>query len=67
LPADQKIAISQDRIHEFGRKVTLKADDERVRNQLADRFRSVGLPVPAVDEIVDTLKMDRTTARKSFN
>jgi len=64
LVTDKKIAIAQDVIHEFGRKVTLKADEERMRSQLTDRFRSLGLQAPTADEIIDTLKLDRTTARK---
>jgi selenocysteine-specific elongation factor len=44
--------------------VTLKADEERMRSQLTDRFRSLGLQAPTADEIIDTLKLDRTTARK---
>jgi selenocysteine-specific elongation factor len=64
LVADKKIAVAQDLIHEFGRKVTLKADEERMRAQLANRFRSFALQVPTADEIIDALQLDRTTARK---
>lgn len=64
LAADKKIALAQDVIHEFGRKVTLKADEERMRNQLTERFRTLGLQAPAPDELIDSLKLDRNTARK---
>jgi selenocysteine-specific elongation factor len=64
LIADRKLAITQDIIHEYGRKVTLKADEEQIRNQLLDRFQSLGLQVPPPDEVIDTLKLDRLTARK---
>jgi len=64
LAAEKKIAVSQDILHEFGRTVTLKADEERMRQQLAERFRSLGLHVPAPDELIDNLKLDRNTARK---
>jgi selenocysteine-specific elongation factor len=64
LVTDKKIAIAQDVIHAFGRKVTLKADEERMRSQLTDRFRSLGLQAPTADEIIDALKLDRMTARK---
>ena len=64
LASEKTIALSQDIIYEFGRKVTLKADEERMRVQLADRFRSLGLQAPAPDEMIDSLKLDRNTARK---
>src|SRR5438046_6884632 len=35
-----------------------------MRVQLADRFRSLGLQAPAPDEMIDSLKLDRNTARK---
>jgi len=64
LVADKKIAVAQDVIHEFGRKVTLKADEEKIRGQIAERFRSLGLQVAPADEVIDALKVDRNTARK---
>jgi selenocysteine-specific elongation factor len=64
LAGDKKIVASHDIIHEFGRKVTLQADEERMRDQLSERFRSLGLQVPTPDELIDGLKLDRTRARK---
>jgi selenocysteine-specific elongation factor len=64
LVADKKISVAQDVIHEFGRKVTLKSDEERMRSQLAERFQSLGLQAPSADEIIESLKLDRNTARK---
>jgi len=64
LIADKKLAVSQDAIHEYGRKVTLKADEEQMRNQITERFQSQGLAVPSPDELIDGLKLERTTARK---
>jgi len=64
LSADKKIAVAQDVVHEYGRKVTLKADEERIRAQLAERFQNLGLQVDSANEIIDTLKVDRTIARK---
>ena len=64
LVADKKISVAQDVIHEFGRKITLKADEERVREQLTERVRSLGIQAPAPDELIDSLKLDRNTARK---
>ncbi|MBI4474632.1 MAG: selenocysteine-specific translation elongation factor, partial [Acidobacteria bacterium] len=64
LIADRKIGVSQDVIHEYGRKVTLKADEERMRSELSERFRTLGLQAPSPDELIDSLKLDRTTAKK---
>jgi selenocysteine-specific elongation factor len=64
LVADSKIVLAQDLIHAFGRRVTLKADEEKMRNQIADRFKSLGLQVPAPDDLITSLKLDRNTARK---
>ena len=64
LVADNKIALAQEVIHETGRKVVLKADEERMRVQLAERFRSLGLQAPSADEVIRALKFDRVTARK---
>ena len=44
--------------------VTLKADEEKMRNQLSERFKSLGLQVPTPDDLITSLKLDRNTARK---
>jgi len=64
LAADKKIVVAQDVIYEFGRRVTLKADEEQIREKLAERFRSHGLQAAAPDELIDGLKLNRITARK---
>ncbi|HEY2381121.1 MAG TPA: selenocysteine-specific translation elongation factor [Terriglobia bacterium] len=64
LTAERKLAMTLDVIHEFGRKVTLKADEELMRGRLLQQFQSQGLQAASSDEVIDTLKLDRTTARK---
>jgi selenocysteine-specific elongation factor len=64
LVGDKKISVAQDIIHEFGRTITLKADEQRIRTQLLERFQSLGLQAASADEVIDALKLDRTTARK---
>ncbi len=64
LAADRQIAVAGDVISEFGRTVTLKAGEERIKSSLAERFRSLGLQAPSPDEIINTLKLDRNLARK---
>jgi selenocysteine-specific elongation factor len=64
LTADAKIAVANDVVHEFGRQVTLKADEEQMRAALAGRFRSLGLQAASAEEVIDALKLDRNIARK---
>ena len=64
LVADKKIAGAQDVIHEFGRKVTLKTDEEAMRSQIIGRLRSAGLQAPGLEELIGGLKIDKNTARK---
>ncbi len=64
LLAEKKLAVTQDVIHEYGRKITLRADEEQMRTRLTERFQSLGLQVPPPDELIDALKLDKTTARK---
>ncbi len=44
--------------------MTLAGADEKLREQLADRFRQLGLQVPTPDEVAASAGVDRTTARK---
>jgi selenocysteine-specific elongation factor len=64
LVADKKIVLAQDLIHAFGRTVTLKADEEKMRDQLSERLKSLGLQVPTPDDLISSLRLDRNTARK---
>jgi len=64
LVAGKQLVVTQDTIQEFGRKVTLKGGEEQIRNQLIERFQTLGLRVPTPDELIDALKADRITARK---
>jgi selenocysteine-specific elongation factor len=64
LASDKKIVLAQEVIYEYGRAVTLNADEERMRVQLAERFRSLGLQIASMDETIDALKLNRQTARK---
>ena len=64
VDSDEVVSPTFTLIHEYGRKVTLKADEEQIRSQLAERFQSLGLQVPTPDELIDSLKLDRNTARK---
>src|SRR5262249_12052123 len=62
LAGDKKISLGQDVVYEYGRKVILKQDEEQMRDQIAERFQSLGLQVPLTDELIGGLKLDRTIA-----
>jgi selenocysteine-specific elongation factor len=64
LVADKKIELAHEVIHEPERKVALTSEEVRMRDQLAERFRSMGLQAPSADEVINSLKLDRVTARK---
>ena len=58
------LVVDQDVVHAHGRAMTLHGADDRLRTQLAERFRELGLQVPAPDEVAAGAGVDRTTARK---
>jgi len=58
------IALDQDLVHVHGRVVTLKDDDARMRKQLEERFRALGLQAPSADEVIRELNLERGPARK---
>jgi len=62
--AEHKLASSQDFVHDFGRKVTLQGEQERMRADLQARFQTLGLEASSVDQVIDSLKLDKATARK---
>jgi selenocysteine-specific elongation factor len=62
--AERKLGVSQDLVHDFGRKVTLQGEQEQMRADLQARFQVLGLQASSVDQVIDSLKLDRTTARK---
>ena len=44
--------------------MTLGGEDARIRGLLADRYQSLGLQAPSVDEVIAALGVERETARK---
>ena len=64
LVSDKKIVLAHELIHAFGQRVTLKAEEEKMRDQLTARFQSLGLQVPTPDDLINSLKLNRETARK---
>ena len=64
LVARKVLVVDQDVVHAHGRAMTLAGADEKLRVQLADRFRQLGLQVPTPDEVAAGAGVDRTSARK---
>ena len=64
LVGEKQLAVDQDIVHVFNRTVTLGDEEERIRRLLTERFRSLGLQVPAAEDVIAGLNVDRQTARK---
>jgi selenocysteine-specific elongation factor len=64
LASSKKITIAQDIVHEYGRKITLSSSEQRIRSQVAERFRSLGLRAASAEEAIGTLNLDRSLAGK---
>ena len=64
LVARKVLVMDQDVVHVHGRGMTLQGEDEKLRAQLATRFRELGLQVPSPDEVIAGAGIDRTTGRK---
>jgi selenocysteine-specific elongation factor len=64
LTIDRKISMLHDLVQEFGRKPTLRSDEERMRALLLRRFEDLGLQASPPDQIIESLGLDRPAARK---
>jgi selenocysteine-specific elongation factor len=64
LVRDHHVALDQDLVHLHGRVITLRDDERRMRAQLEDRFRALGLQAPSADDLIRELQLERISARK---
>jgi len=64
LAATKQVALEQDAVRAYDRVLTLSEDEARMRAQLEERFRALGLQVPGVDEVIRELGLDRQRARR---
>jgi selenocysteine-specific elongation factor len=64
LAVDRKVGLDQDLVHVFGRQISLAGDEARIREQLEERFRTLGLQAASPDEVIASLNLERLTARK---
>jgi selenocysteine-specific elongation factor len=59
-----KLAITADAVHLPGRGVVMKDDEAESRHVIEQTFSSAGLRVPALKDVLATLKIDRPRAQK---
>jgi selenocysteine-specific elongation factor len=64
LASEKKIQLDQDVVRTFGRSTSLQGADEAAREQLAAKFRELGLRAPPPDEVAAAAGVDRAAARK---
>jgi selenocysteine-specific elongation factor len=60
----REVAADQDLLRLFNRSLTLDVETQRIRERLAERFRTLGLQAPAPDDVMAELGVERQTGRK---
>jgi selenocysteine-specific elongation factor len=63
LTQDPTLRVTGEFIHLSSHKLALKADEERAMSSIESAFRSAGLAVPGLDEVLNSTGVDRTRAR----
>jgi len=58
------LEVSGEFVHLAGREVIMKDDEAESRKQIEDAFAAAGLKVPALQEVLDGLKIDKVRAQK---
>jgi selenocysteine-specific elongation factor len=58
------LGISKDLVHAAGRSVALSSEEDTGKKIILEAFRSAGLAVPSVDEVLARLKIDRARAKQ---
>jgi len=64
LVHEKQLEISGDQIHLAGRNVTMKDEEAESKAIIEKAFVSAGLQVPALKDVLASLKVDRTRAQK---
>jgi selenocysteine-specific elongation factor len=63
LVTSRRVALDQEVVQLFDRAVTLADDERRIRDLLVERYGSLGLQAPGIDEVIAGLDLDRRKAR----
>jgi selenocysteine-specific elongation factor len=64
LGREKKIEVQGEQVRLAGRGVQMKDDEAESKQQIEDAFKSAGLQVPALKDVLAGLKVDRTRAQK---
>ena len=64
LSRQKKIEVQGELVRLAGRGVVMKDDEAESKQQIEDAFRQAGLQVPALKDVLASVKVDRTRAQK---
>jgi selenocysteine-specific elongation factor len=64
LPREKKLEVEGDILRLPGRGVVMKDEEARSKQQIEAAFATAGLKVPALHEVLGSLKVDRSRAQK---
>jgi selenocysteine-specific elongation factor len=64
LVREKKIEISGELVRAAGRGVAMKSDESESKRQIEEAFEKAGLKVPALKEVLATVKVDRARAQQ---
>jgi selenocysteine-specific elongation factor len=64
LLKDKKLDLNGEIVRAAGRGVAMKSDESESKKQIEDAFAKAGLKVPALKEVLATVKVDRTRAQQ---
>jgi selenocysteine-specific elongation factor len=60
----KKLDVNGELVRAAGRGVAMKSDESESKKQIEDAFASAGLKVPALKEVLASVKVDRTRAQQ---
>lgn len=64
LSREKQIELQGEQVRLAGRGVVMKDEEAESKQQIEDAFRKAGLQVPALKDVLASLKIDRTRAQK---
>ena len=64
LVAEKTIEVSGEFVHLAGRGVVLRTEESKSKETIEEAFASAGLRVPALDEVLARLELDKARSRK---
>jgi selenocysteine-specific elongation factor len=64
LASKKQLVCANDLVHLAGHKVVMRSEESEAQQMLENAFRSTGLAVPALKDVLNGLKIDRIRAQK---